>query len=136
MRSTEKQKKASSHFKASNLPSSEHDEQVTVIEWANLSLGKYPALKLLYAIPNGGARGKAVAGKLKAEGVKKSIPDLCLPVACGGYHALYIEMKSLIGKPSKDQLTLHEELRTYGNKVVVCQGADEGIAELTNYLES
>lgn len=50
-------------------------------------------LALLHHIPNGGARSKATAGRLKAEGVKAGIPDICLPVPKNGYGALYIELK-------------------------------------------
>src|SRR5699024_6741469 len=34
----------------------EHDEQVALIRWAELARGKYPALRWLHAVPNGGAR--------------------------------------------------------------------------------
>lgn len=72
---------------------SEHDEQVALFEWAALCTGRWPEIELLHAIPNGGHRHVAVARKMKAEGVKAGVPDLCLPVARGGYHGLYIELK-------------------------------------------
>ena len=72
---------------------SEHDEQSAIFEWAALMQGAYPELGLLFAIPNGGKRDKATAGKLKAEGVKAGVPDMCLPVSNGKYHGLFIELK-------------------------------------------
>jgi hypothetical protein len=57
---------------------------------------KYPALRMLHAIPNGGHRHKATAARLKAAGVKAGVPDICLPVARGDWHGLYIELK--VGK--------------------------------------
>lgn len=39
-----------------------------------------PELALFHAIPNGGARDKVTAGKLKAEGVKPGVFDTFLPV--------------------------------------------------------
>lgn len=39
-----------------------------------------PELRWLHAIPNGGYRDKITAGKLKAEGVKRGIPDIFLPL--------------------------------------------------------
>lgn len=39
-----------------------------------------PELHLFHAIPNGGARDKSTAGKLKAEGVKPGVLDTFLPV--------------------------------------------------------
>jgi len=71
----------------------EHDEQVTVIEWADNHTRQFKELAWLFAIPNGGHRSKAQAGKLKAEGVRAGVADLCLPIARRGYNALYIEMK-------------------------------------------
>lgn len=39
-----------------------------------------PELRWLHAIPNGGQRDKITAGKLKAEGVKKGVLDVFLPL--------------------------------------------------------
>ena len=72
---------------------SEHDEQSALIDWANLVKNKYPELKWLYANANGGHRHVLTAIKLKREGVKPGVFDLFLPVARGGFHGLYIEMK-------------------------------------------
>lgn len=52
-----------------------------------------PALARLYAIPNGGLRDKATAGKLKAEGVKRGVPDIFLPLIVGTWAGLYVELK-------------------------------------------
>lgn len=68
-------------------------EQQCLFRWAEFASGKYPELRLMYHIPNGGARSKATAGRLKAEGVKAGVPDICLPVSRDGYHGLYIELK-------------------------------------------
>lgn len=127
----------------------EHDSQVTVIEWAKYSAGKFPELKLLYAIPNAGAwRGKPFitksgarlpplqAFKFKKEGVKSGVPDLCLPVARGGYHSLYIEMKSDKGSLSDNQEAWVTALREQGHMVAVCYSPDEAIKTLETYLKS
>ena len=72
----------------------EHQEQCAVVQWAALQHGRYPELALLYAIPNAGAGAqRGQAGKMKAEGVKPGVPDLCLPVRRGKCSGLYIEMK-------------------------------------------
>ncbi|MBU0991826.1 MAG: VRR-NUC domain-containing protein, partial [Proteobacteria bacterium] len=76
---------------------SEHMEQVLLVNMALKHEKEIPELKLLYAIPNGGQRHKAIAQKLKMEGVKKGVPDLCLPVAKKPYNGLYIEMKRRTG---------------------------------------
>jgi endo-beta-N-acetylglucosaminidase D len=62
-----------------------------------------PELVWLFAIPNGGDRNIAVAGNLKAEGVKSGVADLLLPVARYGYHGFFIEMKNHRGVQSTAQ---------------------------------
>lgn len=66
---------------------SESIEQQNLFEWAKIFSGKYPELTLLYHIPNEGKRSLKEGARMKAEGLKAGVPDLCLPVARGGYHA-------------------------------------------------
>ena len=68
---------------------SEHDEQVALFQWAGYQLGACPELALMFAIPNGGDRHPAVAGKLRDEGVKAGVPDIFLPVPRGKYHGMF-----------------------------------------------
>ena len=74
------------------LKTYEDDEQETLFEWAEIQAAKYPVLELMYHTPNGGKRDITTAKKLKRRGVKPGVPDVCLPVARGNYHGLYIEM--------------------------------------------
>lgn len=109
----------------------EEQEQITVFEWARLQEPTYPELWLMYHIPNGGARSKATAARLKAAGVKAGIPDICLPAPHGGYAALYIELKTpeikalgvQKGRPSKRQKDVIARLRAHGNCAVVSTDA-------------
>jgi len=79
----------------------EHAHQAALFAWCKHPFHEgrlMPELDLLYAIPNGGARtskfGQLAAGaRMRAEGVKAGVPDLCLPVARRGWHSIYIEMK-------------------------------------------
>jgi hypothetical protein len=120
----------------------EEQEQITVFEWARLQEPTYPELWLMYHIPNGGARSKATAARLKAAGVKAGIPDICLPAPHGGYAALYIELKTpeikalgvQKGRPSKRQKDVIARLRAHGNCAVVCYGAEEAIKTIKGYL--
>lgn len=112
----------------------EHDEQVAVIEWAQSHEAQIPQLQYLYAIPNGGKRHIATAIKLKREGVKSGVPDLCLPVPFGEFHSLYIEMKVPGNKPTDKQEKWHSDLRAFGHRVEVCYGADEAIETIKDYL--
>jgi len=115
---------------------SEHQEQMALIQWANLNLKKYPELKLLFAIPNGGQRSSVAGARLKDEGVKRGVSDLCLPVARKGYHAFYIEMKRRGGGAvSPYQKKWIENMKEQGNKAIVAYGFIEAKNALIEYLE-
>jgi hypothetical protein len=135
---------------------SEHQEQALVVKWSETQLRNYPELSCLFAIPNLGvrfendvAKGAALMARMKAQGLRPGMPDLCLPVARGGFNALFIEMKRLKlrptltkgvtidrTKPTALQSEWHERLRVLGNLVVVCYTAEEAEKALVDYLES
>jgi len=115
----------------------EHQEQVALMKWASLQAVTIPELELLYAVPNGGKRNVVIAMKLRAEGVKPGVPDLCLPVACKGKFGLYIEMKRRNARPSDvspEQQRWHERLAEQGYAVQVCKGWDEARHTILDYL--
>ena len=114
---------------------SEHDEQAALFAWADMQASATPVLQLLYAIPNGGHRYKAVAVKLAAEGLKSGVPDVHLPVARGGYHGLYIEMKYGRNKPSDHQEAWLRALAGQGYKTAVCWGFEQAKQIIEDYLQ-
>lgn len=84
-----------------------------------------PELRLLFAIPNGGDRHPAVAGKLRAEGVRRGVPDTFLPLPAGPYHGLFIELKRVKrSRTSPEQIAWIEALRLAGYRAEVCAGWD------------
>ena len=109
---------------------SEHVEQSMLVQWFRRS---YPNV-LIFAIPNGGARSKATAGKLKVEGVVPGIPDLFVPE-----WKLWIEMKRTKGGSlSPEQNLMHLHLRGLFYKVLVAKGfedAKQQIEELRNEVD-
>jgi hypothetical protein len=66
-----------------------------------------PECRWLHANPNGGNRSAVTGARLKAEGVKRGIPDLFLPFPIrkyiGWYHGFYIEVKTPKGSQTKEQ---------------------------------
>ncbi|CEP50287.1 VRR-NUC domain-containing protein [[Clostridium] sordellii] len=112
----------------------EETEQMTLIDWCNINICKYPELKLIYHIPNGGKRNKLEAARLKRGGVKKGVPDLCLPVSKGAYHGLYIEMKFGNGRTSKEQKEWINDLTEQGYKAIVCNGFEEAKDTIIKYM--
>ena len=62
---------------------SEHDDQVTLFEWAAVYAREEPRLELMFAIPNQGGKGQEAikrGKKMVKEGLKKGVPDIFLPV--------------------------------------------------------
>lgn len=119
---------------ASPIPT-ESAEQQLLFQWARMQSGKYPELTLLYHIPNEGKRSHKTGARMKAEGLKTGVPDICLPVARGGHHGLYIELKRVKNsRVTKDQLDWIERLVEQGYVAAVCRGADEAIELITRYL--
>ena len=107
---------------------SEYDEQCAVIDYCDLK--GYPCVH----IPNGGARRKSEAARLKAAGVRKGFPDLLIPAARGRYHSLYIELKTDSGKPTEEQVAWILRLRGEGMCAYVCNGAGNAIALIDQYM--
>lgn len=118
------------------MKSTESIEQQTLIQWAKMQTAVYPELDLLYHIPNGGKRNIATATRLKKEGVKAGVPDLCLPVPRGKWHGLYIEMKEQNGKVSKNQEWWIKKLQEQGYYVAVCYGWEEAKETILKYLSN
>ena len=85
----------------------EHTEQSNFVKWFRIT---YPDI-LIFAIPNGGARGDnprscAIRGRLlKDEGVLSGVPDLFIPK-----WKMFIEMKSERGCLSVNQKTIIKKL--------------------------
>lgn len=118
------------------MAGSEAQHQAAVIKWSQQPLirAKWPELALLHHIPNGGSRD-AVEGKhLKQQGVKRGVPDLCLPVPRGQYHGLYIEMKTETGSTSREQDWWGEHLLEQGYMWEVCHGWKSAVRVLEWYL--
>lgn len=126
-------------FSAANDPRS-YSSSVTALEYWERSDTPEAAVRgclaLLHAIPNGGQRHKAVAGKMKAEGVKRGVPDVCLPVPRGPWHGLYIEMKKAgeLKSTSDDQRFWIRNLRLLGYYAVVRDSWHTAAATIQEYL--
>lgn len=115
---------------------SEHAEQCLVIEWWARAHKTFDVPEFsLFAIPNGGARHPAVAAKLKAEGVRRGVPDLMLAVPVGRFHGLYVEMKrSDGGRTTGHQDAFAVYLVQAGYEHHIASGFDEARAAIHGYL--
>lgn len=114
-------------------------EQRDVIKWARLHSIRIPVLELLFAVPNGGDRDPRVAAQLKAEGVRKGVPDLLLPVRSGAWPGLAIEMKrrkvrGISSAPSPEQRWWLAQLADQGFATTIAYGAAAAISSIERYL--
>jgi hypothetical protein len=127
-----------------NQKETEHEAQAAVIAWARTLEPLHSELSMLFAVINGAklpysrdAKGRRYcpqAVKLKAEGLRAGVPDLCLPVARRGFHALFVEMKVGSNTPSPEQIKFIDALSDGGYCALVCWGSDEAIAAISEYL--
>lgn len=124
------------------------------------ALHPVPELAWIHAIPNGGLRDKRTAAMLKAEGVKRGIPDVFLPLPIWGivgsgqlpggefttfraitYAGLYVEMKrpdserGRKGRTSAEQNAAIDWLRHSGYAVSVCLDWETAAREIQAYVE-
>ena len=102
--------------------SSEHQLQSTLCEYMRLNLRRDCDF---YAVPNGGARHIRVAVRLKAEGVKRGVPDLHIMMPGG--RLVYLEMKIKGGSLSADQKAFRDMARALGFEWGMARTLDQAI---------
>ena len=56
--------------------------------------GSDSRLGTIFAVPNGGYRSKATAGRMKSEGLKAGVWDIFIPIQMGQHCGMCIEMKA------------------------------------------
>jgi hypothetical protein len=115
----------------------ELQHQIAVIKWSKQPAirSKWPALKLLFHIPNERKCSEVTGKLLRLSGVKRGVPDLFLPVARGEYHGLFIEMKTEKGKTTPDQDWWITELSEQGYFAEVCHGWESAKRVIEWYME-
>lgn len=125
----------------------EDGHQAAIFCWAAMNVGRYPELKWLHAIPNGGQRHIAEATKLVATGVRSGVWDIFLPSDSycerkdSYYYGCYIEMKELSKKTKKngglsdDQIEFGGYAERMGYFTAVCYSWEEARDVLIKYLE-
>ena len=110
---------------------SEHIEQVTFVNWFKL---QYPR-GVIFAIPNGELRAISVAQRLRAEGVKSGVPDLCCIFPNSAI--VWVEMKkSKGGTVSKEQKEVHALFESMGQTVIIGKGWEDAKEKLQIHIKS
>lgn len=97
---------------------------------------QYPDIaKLLFAVPNGGARNVIEATIMKAEGTQAGVSDMILLIANKSYSSLCIEFKIDKGKQTDLQKSWQDITEKHGNKYVICRSFEEFQREINEYLK-
>jgi hypothetical protein len=122
-------------------PITEHQHQCVLFEWAAWKANcGHPELRLMFAVANGGERNIIVAANLKAEGIKKGVPDIMLPVVRKPWNGLFIELKrpkskgKAEGTASAEQLKWIATLQEQGYGACVCVGWEQARDTIVQYL--
>ena len=125
---------------------SEDGHQSAVFCWAAMNVAKYPDLRWLHAIPNGGQRHIATATKLVATGSRSGVWDIFLPCPiqtewAKHYAGLYIDMKKADKRNHKNGGLSDEQVEfgVYADKmgycIMVCYSWEEARDILIRYME-
>lgn len=134
-----------SHTEARDLfgqSRSEEEIHRACVRWADAQAGAMTELRALFHVPNGGKMPYGAAGKLKGMGLRKGVPDLCLPVvkpiledgerrSAGG---LWIELKSKKGRLRDSQKAWRDRLLQYGHAWALCRSLTGFQVCITDYL--
>lgn len=112
----------------------ESELQRQCVTWFRL---QYPSHALmLFAVPNGGARGRVEAQIMKGEGVTAGVADLLFLEARGSYGCLCIEMKTRrkSSRQNPNQKIWQEATRKAGNCYVVVRSFEAFQEVIRQYL--
>ena len=116
---------------------SEDAHQMAVFAWAALNVRRYPQLRWLHAIPNGGLRSPRTGARMKATGARKGVWDIFLPVPIFEIYSagLYIEMKKPgTGRLTDEQKEFKKHLDFYNYDTTVCFTWEEAVEAIERYL--
>lgn len=113
----------------------EHVEAVMFMRAVRGAEAEWPELRFLAAIPNGGHRARRTAAAMRAEGVRRGVPDYLFPLARGGHPGLAIELKRAKGgRTSPEQREWLAHLEAQGWRAVVAHGWEQAWAVVRDYM--
>lgn len=118
------------------LKVTEEQHQKSVCDWWSWACKKYhKPERLLFHPPSEGVRSIIFAMRLKKVGWRKGMADLQLFIPSSRYHALFIEMKSMKGRPDPEQLAYLADLRSQGYAACVCYGDEAARQCIMDYMD-
>ncbi|MGY2987670.1 VRR-NUC domain-containing protein [Bradyrhizobium sp. USDA 4508] len=109
---------------------SEHKLQSQVIDL--IDIGKTHPDIYAFAIPNAGRRGFKTAAKMKAEGLRAGVADVCIMLPES--RAAWLEMKKRKGgRQSDEQKGFEARCKRLGHPYALARTLDEAIAALIRW---
>jgi hypothetical protein len=115
---------------------SERAHQTALFCWSALESRRVPELRLLFAIPNEGRRGRIEGGQLKAAGLRPGVPDVFLPIPRRGMHGLWLELKVKGNRTTPVQDKWIRDLKGQGYAVRVAYSWLEARESILEYLQA
>ena len=107
--------------------------QINLINWIRFN---YPEIEIdTYHLPLQRRCSVQQGALLKRMGVKKGMADLFIAVPCGGYHGLWIELKSDKGKLSEEQKEFLSRMTERGYIAVPAWGFESAKEIILTYLK-
>lgn len=116
---------------------SEWTEQREVIKWFKDTYPQYErSIRLSMNGVNlgGGKKAAIMINQMKAQGMVAEEADLFFALSSRGYHGLFLELKDFGKKPTKGQSEYLAYQRAMGYEAEWCEGAEEAIALIKNYI--
>ena len=117
--------------------------QQACVKWFQLAYPQQWKDRLLFAIPNGGKRGKITAANMKREGQRPGVADMFLSVTAGGqspisneylHPGLYIEFKTDKGRQSEAQKEFEVAVKRQGYKYEIVRSLEEFMEVVHSYM--
>lgn len=121
----------------------EDDIQMGIFAWAALNQKKWPCLRWLHHVRNGGKlSGKNRIARLiegsrwKKLGIKAGVVDIFLPEPSGGFSGLVIEVKAPGGRLTPEQDAYLYYSAGIGRMVSIVYSIDEAVKVITDYMDT
>lgn len=108
----------------------EHNLQVACLRWF---YAQYPST-IIYATPNAGKRNERQGRYMKDEGLLAGVADLTILAQRGGFGALFVEMKTKVGRQTDTQRRFEEGVTKAGYKYCLCRSLDDFIRVVSEYM--
>jgi hypothetical protein len=110
----------------------ESNEQIAAMDWLR---AQHPFIAEHTLHIGNERKASYYAGYImKRMGVLKGASDIFMAWPNGGYHGLFIEVKSKIGRPTVEQKAFIQRMIDRGYKAVICYGAEEVINTMREYI--